>query len=49
MKLKELAVTVVPQFKIANAVIHFDETSPHLYIIGIPIKEWIQKWNEKTI
>ena len=41
-------VTAVPQFKIANAVIHFDETSPHLHIIGIPIKERIQKWNEKT-
>ena len=41
-------VTIVPQFKIANAVIHFDETSPHLHIIGIPIKERIQKWNEKT-
>lgn len=34
-------VTVVPQFKVANAVIHFDETSPHLHIIGIPIKERI--------
>ena len=34
-------VTIVPQFKIANAVIHFDETSPHLHIIGIPIKERI--------
>lgn len=25
-------VTIVPQFKIANAVIHFDETSPHLHM-----------------
>ena len=41
-------ITIVPEFKIANAVIHFDESSPHLHIIGIPIKERIQKWNEKT-
>ena len=29
---------IVPQFKIANAVIHFDETSPHLHVVGVPIK-----------
>jgi Plasmid recombination enzyme. len=29
---------LVPSFKIANAIIHYDETSPHLHIIGIPIK-----------
>lgn len=29
----------MPQFKIANATIHFDEMSPHLHIIGVPIKE----------
>ena len=30
--------TVVPNFKIASAIIHYDETSPHLHIIGVPIK-----------
>lgn len=29
---------ILPNFKIANAIIHYDETSPHLHIIGIPIK-----------
>lgn len=29
---------VVPNFKIANATIHFDESSPHLHIIGVPYK-----------
>ncbi len=24
-------------FKIANAVIHFDEASPHMHVVGIPI------------
>ena len=27
----------VPDFKIANATIHFDETSPHMHIIGVPV------------
>lgn len=29
---------LVPDFKIASAIIHYDETSPHLHIIGVPIK-----------
>ena len=29
---------LVPNFKIASAIIHYDETSPHLHIIGVPIK-----------
>ena len=30
---------IVPEFKIANAVVHFDETSPHMHIVGVPIKD----------
>ena len=30
---------VVPNFKVANAIIHFDESSPHLHIIGVPYKD----------
>lgn len=30
---------IVPNFKIANATIHFDESSPHLHILGIAIKD----------
>lgn len=30
---------IVPDFKIANATIHFDEFSPHLHIVGVPIKD----------
>lgn len=29
----------VPNFKIANATIHFDESSPHLHIVGVPFKD----------
>ena len=32
-------IKVVPTFKIANATIHFDETSPHMHIVGVPIIE----------
>lgn len=30
---------IVPDFYIANATIHFDERSPHMHIIGVPVKE----------
>ena len=26
-------------FKVASAIIHYDETSPHMHIVGVPIKE----------
>lgn len=29
---------VIPEFKVANATIHFDESSPHLHVIGVPVK-----------
>ena len=30
---------LIPAFKVANAVVHFDETSPHMHIIGVPVSE----------
>ena len=30
-------IKIVPDFKIANATIHFDEVSPYMHIVGIPI------------
>lgn len=33
-KLQEL----LPNFKIANAVIHYDEKSPHIQLVGVPIR-----------
>jgi regulator of replication initiation timing len=29
---------LIPDFKVASAIIHYDETSPHLHIVGVPIK-----------
>ena len=30
---------IVPNFYVANATCHFDEHSPHLHIVGVPVKE----------
>ncbi len=30
---------IVPDFYVANATCHFDEHSPHLHIVGVPVKE----------
>ena len=40
---------VVPEFKVANAVIHYDETSPHMHIIGVPIKDDYKKGMKKQV
>ena len=40
---------VVPNFKIANATMHFDESSPHLHIVGIPFKDGFKNGMEKKL
>ena len=40
---------IVPNFKVANATIHFDESSPHLHIIGVPFKEDCKRGLEKQV
>ncbi len=40
---------IVPTFKIANATIHFDETSPHMHIIGVPIIENCTRGMKKQV
>ena len=32
-------IKIVPNFKTANTTIHFDKTSPHIHIIGVPVVE----------
>ena len=29
---------LIPNFKVCSAIIHYDETSPHMHIVGVPIK-----------
>lgn len=40
---------IVPNFKVANATIHFDESSPHLHIIGVPFKEDCKRGLERQV
>lgn len=40
---------VVPNFKIANATIHFDESSPHLHIVGVPFKDGMKNGMSKQV
>ena len=40
---------LVPNFKIASAIIHFDETSPHLHIVGVSIKYKNKNGMEKQV
>ena len=40
---------IVPNFKIANAVAHFDEHSPHLHIVGVPFKKGNKNGMEITV
>ena len=40
---------VIPNFKIANATIHFDESSPHLHIVGVPFKDGMKNGMEKQV
>ena len=42
-------VKIVPTFKVANATIHFDETSPHMHIVGIPIIENCTRGMKKQV
>ena len=44
-KLEEL----LPEFKIANAVIHFDEASPHVHVVGVPVWEGTKRGLRKKV
>ena len=41
--------TLIPNFKVASAIIHYDETSPHLHIVGVPIKYKNKNGMEKQV
>ncbi len=47
-QLKDLT-KIVPDFKIANATIHFDETSPHIHVIGVPVVENCARGMKKQV
>ena len=41
--------SIVPNFRIANATIHFDESSPHLHIVGVPFKDGSKNGMERQV
>ena len=40
---------VIPAFKVANAVVHYDETSPHMHLVGVPVKEGYKNGMKKQV
>lgn len=40
---------VVPEFKVANVVLHFDETSPHMHLVGLPISDNNKRGMKKQV
>ena len=42
-------IKIVPTFKIANATIHFDEVSPHMHIVGVPISYNCKRGMKKQV
>ena len=40
---------LIPNFKVANAVIHFDEASPHMHVVGVPVWEGAKKGLAKKV
>lgn len=39
----------MPDFKVANAVVHFDEASPHMHVVGIPIGRGFKRGLETKV
>ena len=47
-QIKDL-VKIVPDFRIANATIHFDEVSPHMHIVGVPVSYDCKRGMKKQV
>ena len=40
---------LLPDFKIANATIHYDETSPHMHVVGVPVIDNCKRGMKKQV
>lgn len=47
-QVKDLII-IIPDFKIANATIHFDEVSPHMHIVGVPVSYDCKRGMKKQV
>ena len=39
----------MPDFKVANAVVHFDEASPHMHVVGVPVGSGFKRGLETKV
>ena len=39
----------MPDFKVSNAVVHFDEASPHMHVVGVPIGRGFKRGLETKV
>ncbi len=39
----------LPQFVVANAVVHLDQDSPHMHIVGVPVADGYKKGLNKQV
>lgn len=46
---KAIEILEAKNIKVANATIHFDETSPHMHVVGVPIIEGQTRGLEKQV
>lgn len=40
---------LVPELKIASAVIHYDKSSPHLHVVAVPVADGYRKGMKKQV
>ena len=40
---------LLPTFKVANATIHYDETSPHMHVVGVPVIDNCKRGMKKQV
>lgn len=38
-----------PDFKVASAVVHLDELSPHIHLVGVPVASGYKRGPEKQV
>ena len=39
----------MPDFKVANAIVHFDEASPHMHVVGVPVGRGFKRGPETKV
>lgn len=42
-----LLESLLPEFKVASAVAHYDELSPHMHVVGVPVAEGYKRGMKK--